>query len=210
MQRRSSFVVLPLALLALQINSSSCLAIDREADKPTLENYCIKVLPEPVQQAGAVRSPWWETGSVCGDHQPHVPTTFVWKLTRPEKNNIVAIMKIENYNPKSSPCALGTLNPAGLADYGPIPPLQQLTPMDADRMWGPSKEQSESNGELNKTYMLDIDSGLGRKRFDYELDVVFKGYRLQRYRVRCERSVPKFQSEWSLVGQEKGGAQAPP
>lgn len=115
--------------------------------------------------------------------------TRFFTLTKPEQNNVVAILEIE-------PNGVCTLNPKGWGDYGPIPPLNKLGLREADLLWGPAESKKNSDQAADRIYGLVFSNSKLEKKF--HLDVIFKDQLFSKYRFRCETD-STIASEWRSV-----------
>jgi hypothetical protein len=105
-----------------------------------------------------------------------------WSLRRADGSGPVAIITLHG---NEAPF----LNPRYEhidVDYGPIPLLSDITPEQADQLWGSGP--TESNPSNERTYRL-MCRNFGWAFF---LDLVFDHRKLVKYRVR----VPSFPNSW--------------
>lgn len=117
--------------------------------------------------------------------------TKVYLLCKPNGRNIVAVLYVQFNAP--------TLNPeTAYFDYGPIPPLWQMSISIADALWGAKSYEAKSSeqNEVERTYELRSTQMNGKtitkKRFF--LDAVFFDKQLRKYRVRAESLSPIWQT----------------
>ncbi len=117
--------------------------------------------------------------------------TKVYLLCKPNGRNIVAVLKVLFDAP--------TLNPEHLNfDYGPIPPLWQMSISIADALWGAKSYQAHSaeQAEVERTYELRSTQMNGKiiTKEKFFLDAVFFDKQLRKYRVRAESLRPIWQT----------------
>jgi len=160
-----------------------CWSADKETTKAALENYSITVGADAQRKHRIGENICTETWSA--------PIGLLYPLKKPKQNNVVAVLEVE-------PNGEYTLNPAGLANYGPIPALSSLTVSEANQLWGHTSNSDVRNSfepSTKKTY----DLGFARSdKNSVQLDLVFKHNLLQSYRVRTKDIVP-LSSAWRLV-----------
>jgi hypothetical protein len=123
-----------------------------------------------------------------------------YELLKPRDGHLVAIIGVgEDRRP--------VLNPSGLKyEYGPIPPLDKLTPAQAEELWGDGTEKNPVGSTT--TYKL-----VSRDKIPFEIELSFVNDRLQKYRVKAERfPVPdascEFDPIWVQVKSEGQGEKA--
>lgn len=94
-------------------------------------------------------------------------------LCRRGSTNTVAILQIDLDGTPS-------LNPDGYL-YGPIPPLRDLTSIQAEQLWSPNPKAAPPSEGLRTFDFI----AWGRHRF--KIDFQFKDNRIQKFRVRSNR-----------------------
>ena len=67
-------------------------------------------------------------------------------VTRPDEENFVAVIGERGIGP-------ALLNPSEFFVYGPIPAVTEITPKQADKLWGNGK-QKNSQEHIERTYRL--------------------------------------------------------
>lgn len=114
-------------------------------------------------------------------------------LLRKKDRKVVAIVELRKDGTTG-------LNPDGF-NYGPIPPLIELTPTQADVLWGASLTPTTS--EREKTFELNTFAGA-----TYFIDLKFENNQVQEYRVRAqELDTPRFRTHtaWCTLERKKQG-----
>lgn len=124
------------------------------------------------------------------------PGFHYYALHRPHARNLVAIAKVE-------PDGSLSLNPCGF-DYGPIPPLENMTSNQADTLWGLSGTVCTETGP--KTYKLIGQGDLRDQQFF--LDIDFENNKVQRYRIR--KGIASDLVPWKQVRKKGGSTSDPP
>lgn len=122
------------------------------------------------------------TGTRCG---PNHPTDFY--LRRVGFDQPVAVVRIERDGTAS-------LNPPDYYDYGKIPALKLLTPMQAIRLFSESG-QSETAAS-SQTYYLKNSRGV-----PFRIDLCFDKGKLLKYKVTSDHYLQK-KAKWYLVAEK--------
>jgi hypothetical protein len=146
----------------------TCLADNKESNstqkETPLRSWSItRIAPEKDNYAPQFRKRPSKDEIVCHAGAPIIQTTL---LTRPGEVNCVGVLQ---WQPSGGTVKL---NPEGF-NYGPIPPINQLSSKEAEILWGPSYSQNAATSE--RSYKL---------ANDWILDLAFSEDRVRKYRLR--------------------------
>lgn len=108
-------------------------------------------------------------------HQKRNPITRWFMVTKPNEVNYVAVIAERKFAP-------ALINPTEFFVYGPIPRIENITPKQADQLWGNGIMQNGTSN-LERTYKL-ISKNQHDKIREFFIDLVFRSNKLQKYRVR--------------------------
>jgi len=168
------FVGIPLLPQVAALSTESTATLDTFSEHPTMINspgtklglrsWCI--LPEDVAKVEGPRD-MSSCGTAVGPR--YTGLKEIW-LKRPGSKCCVAIVRVE-------PDGSVILNPNGFA-YGPIPPLRDMTPEEADQLWTSDGGKSVT-GKVT-TYRL----ASYIKPNEAFIDLVFDRNNIQEYRIR--------------------------
>ncbi|HIA55133.1 MAG TPA: hypothetical protein EYN91_24120 [Candidatus Melainabacteria bacterium] len=120
-------------------------------------------------------------------------------LSKPKQQNIVAVLRVSKERE-------AVLNPDGF-EYGPIPPLSEMSISVADCLWGDKDENIDGNIKsadgitIERTYYLVSDNQVFK---DFFIDIVFERGLCQKYQVRSRGST-RINPGWQLVSKRREG-----
>src|SRR5271170_3526434 len=152
-------------ILLIVLLLTSCPVLATEPDNPyrfvKLKNWSI-----------FYRGPHFDSGMLHRKGGIHV----WYELRTPKDNRLVAIVGVgENHQP--------VLNPRDLLyEYGPIPPLDQLTSAQAEELWGWGDGTVIIPATSTPTFKL-----ISREKIPFELELSFVNDKLQKYKITAER-----------------------
>jgi hypothetical protein len=164
--------------------------VDSTQPVGALTSYSIRTLPsanpghvDKIQDPDSPCEPWYKAA---------IKTTTQYMLTKPEQNNIVAVLKIE-------PNGDSVLNPDGF-DYGPIPALAKMSLPVADQLWATNVQTSKAKERLRKNvartyYLISADKNEFK---DFYLDLLFENNCLQKYQIRSGGTT-ELNAKWHQV-----------